>query len=435
MIRKSSFAILHEELSYRRTWIFSSITQKIYHFSYQWGSILNEVTKNDDLCQKLVKLGVLTQDPDYFEEIKRYLKTKEVEARKRMYICFTVTTNCNYRCSYCFQNHVDCQDTTLDVIEKFGNLLGRKLDSHKEIQEVTVTLFGGEPLVRLDLCLHLMMMIRNTCETRNIKCGIFMTTNGVDADSGKLDLLKTAGLKGVQITFDGSMELHNKIRDNLISNRNAYTTTLINLPEFAKRFSVWIKYNLNKQNIDCFEEFIMDLKKLDLIFPMKIEALHSTLTDTDPTFYFSSNDPHLAEAYLKLAFIAQENKIPFDISSSLQPPCMVSSDNSFMIEPDGSVSMCISAYNMRKLNLGNIFRISSLDFDRNSINTWILEAAKKLCIKKRCSFFPICETGCFFTKMLQGIKFEEPYCRESFYSVLVPGLIQLEMKKRVEMIK
>ena len=430
MKRKSSFAILYNEPPYEGTWIFSPVTQHVHYFSYEWDVILSEAIKNDELCQKLIQLGIITQASDYFEEVREYLGAKEKETRKRLHIYFTITTKCDYKCNYCFQNHLNRQDTSTDVIDRFSCLLSKKLDSHQEIQEVMVNLFGGEPLLRLDLCLYLLNVIRRICEPRKVKYRISMNTNGTDANFEKLDLLKAAGLERVQITFDGSMELHNKMRGKMSSNIDVYETTLENLSKYASRFSVWIKYNLDKENINCFEELITDLKIRNLSIPLKIEALHNTLTAEDPALYFNSDDPNLARAYLTLAQTAQRNGMMFDISSLFLPPCMISSSNSFMIEPGGSVSMCISAYEMNTFTLGNIFEISSLDFDKTPVNRSILEAARKLCIKKRCPFFPICETGCFFMKYLQKIDFDESFCRESFYSTLLPGLIHLETMKR-----
>jgi uncharacterized protein len=430
MKRKSSFAILYNELHNEGTWIFSTVTQQVHHFSYEWDVIISEALKNDELCQKLIQLGIITQASNYFEEIREYFRAKEEEARKRLHIYYTITTKCEYKCNYCFQNHLNRQDTSTEVINRFSHLLSKKLDNHQEIQEVIVNLFGGEPLFRLDLCLYLLNEIRRICEPRKVKYRISMNTNGTDANSEKLDLLKAAGLEKVQITFDGSMELHNKTRGRISSNINAYETTLENLTKFSNNFSVWIKYNLNKQNINCFEELITDLKIRNLVIPLKIEALHKTLTVQDPSLYFNSNDPDLARAYLTLAHTAQRNGMMFDISSLFLPPCMISSSNSFMIEPDGTVSMCISAYEMNAFTLGNVFEISSLDFDKTSVNRSILEGAKKLCIKKRCHFFPICETGCFFMKYLHKIDFNESFCRENFYATLLPGLIHLETMKR-----
>lgn len=432
MHRESSFVILYKEIGYSGMWIFSSITQRVYHFSYKWDIIIKSAVEHAELREKMIRLGIITHAIDYLEEIKEYFKIKNAENKKRIYVCFTITTKCNLRCHYCFQNHLNRRDTTLEVINRFGYLLNKKLEKDREIKEVAVILFGGEPLVRLDLCLYLLNMIRNICESKKVKHRVFMTTNGLQVNSTDLDLLKSAGLEGVQVTFDGSMKLHNEIRGKSCSNVNIYENTLKNLPKFAERFSVSIKYNLNKQNIDNFEEFITDINELSLppVFHIKVEALHKTLTDKNASIYFDPRDPNLAKAYLRLALIAQESNIPFDISSAFQPPCMASSNNSFMVEPDGSISMCISAYNMAKFKIGNILRIHSLDFDRSFLNTSILNAAAKLCIEKQCPFFPICETGCLFTKALNGIDFEEPFCRESFYSAFVPGFIRLYIKSK-----
>lgn len=428
-MRVSSF--IYKESDSLETWVFNPLIRKIQHFSCGWDAIIKKATENEELKNNLLNLGLLTNTANYSEEIKEYFRRKQNQIHKSLNVCFTITTKCDLSCRYCFQNHLKREDTSTEIIDTFCVLLNKKLSEEPGIKKVIITLFGGEPLIRLDLCLHLLNSVRNICETKGVKNYFSMTTNGLYAESAGLDSLNSAGLKSVQITFDGSEELHNKLRGKNFVNKNMYAFTLENLFLYIERFTTTLKYNINKnQSNESFTAFLKALEHLNLLSKVKIniEALQEPLANRDDSFFFKPNDPNLAKTYLSLANIAHKFKVAFDISSAFRPPCMVTSDSSFMIQPDGTISSCVSAYNMPELTLGNIQKLDNLDLNRDYYRNLIMEAASKMCINRRCPFFPICGTGCFFVKTVEGLAFEQPYCRSAFYSHIIPGLIRLSQR-------
>lgn len=421
--RKSSFCFGYKkENAY---WLFSTLSRKIYQLSCSWDEISQEEINQLPDVQNMSINDFLTSAINYEQELKDYYELKQEKNKHKLTIYYTITEHCDMKCKYCFENHITRIDTNKFNISKFIILLKRALSKDHNIKYLDLILFGGEPLLRIDFCLLLLNYINKVSAKYNLKTKFLMTTNGMLVNKKDLFELKRIGLTDLQVTFDGWKKSHNEIRE--IENNGGYNTLLSNLIWLGKNFNLIIKYNIRKTNVVDFRNFIVDIKNLKLKrYKIKLEALQPTLTNND-SFYYGPNDPKLALAYFKLAKFAILRSVPVDISSALKPPCMATADNSFMIEPDGDISACVSAYKIKNLFLGNIQKLINLNLSRNFLRNDIMKAANLRCIIRHCPYFPVCETGCLFTKETNNIDFNKVICREKYFSVLIPKLIELKI--------
>lgn len=422
-LRKSSFCFGYKKGN--TNWLFNTLSRKIYQLNYSWNEISQEEINQLPSNQNADINDFLTSATNYEQELKDYYELKKEKNKYKLTIYYTITEHCDMKCTYCFENHLTRISTNKFNISKFIILLKKELSKNHNIKYLDLILFGGEPLLRVDYCLLLLNSLNKICKKYNLKTKILMTTNGIIVNKKHLYELKKIGLTDLQITFDGWKKSHNEIRE--IENNGGYNKLLSNLIWLGEHFNLIIKYNIRKTNVIEFRYFINDIKNLKLKrYKIKLEALQSTLTNND-SFYFNSNDTKLALVYFKLAKFAIISSVPVDISSALKPPCMATADNSFMIEPDGDISACVSAYKMKSLFLGNTKKLMNLNLSRDFLRNNIMKAANSKCIVKRCSYFPICETGCFFTKEISNISYDKINCRERYFSTLIPKLIELKI--------
>lgn len=424
-LRKSSFLMIIRKK--RKNFVFSLLSRKLFLLQSSWEKVIREASKNDFQKRQFIASGLLTKTSNYKEEILDYFKHKNEANKERLLIYFTVTSRCDLRCQYCFESHLERRDADPDDIKLFVNLLEKSLKNKKKIKQVELTLFGGEPLLRVDCCRLLLSAVKKICLRRNLSYKFAMTSNGMMVKERELNNLKNCGLTDIQITFDGWKKSHDETRKE---NGRGYEDLLKNISWLGKSFNLILKYNIRKQNVNDFANFIKDIKNLKLKnITVKLEALQPTLTSRDESYYFSPEDPGLAETYFNLAKIAIVNKLKVDVSSATKPPCMVSVQNSFMVEPDGDISACVSAYKINDLFLGNLRKIKSsqlLSFPRDKIRRSILKAMEKKCLFEECPYFPVCETGCLFVKETLKVGFDVPYCRKKYFNKLIPKLIELK---------
>lgn len=127
------------------------------------------------------------------------------------------TTACNLACGYCFQNtepaEAQCRPrripvTTLDgedvdAVERF--VRRRMSDTGRD--QVAITVFGGEPLLRPGITVQLLEQFdAGECTSKSL------VTNATLLDDVAVNALSSAGLRHVQVTLDGPRDVHDRVR-------------------------------------------------------------------------------------------------------------------------------------------------------------------------------------------------------------------------------
>jgi uncharacterized protein len=116
---------------------------------------------------------------------------------------FMLTSACNLRCDYCFEyEHAGrnmSKETALQGIRYLLSNGGKK---------VTITLFGGEPLIRKDFLPWFLKTAATEAKKMNKRVNFSMTTNGTLLDRETADLLKRARVH-IHLSADGNAETHN----------------------------------------------------------------------------------------------------------------------------------------------------------------------------------------------------------------------------------
>jgi len=110
---------------------------------------------------------------------------------------WTITRQCNLNCLHCYSPKLADTDTGLE------SLIIRRL---KEAEVLAVTLTGGEPLLRPDLCGIVDQMTKQGIS-------VHLNTNGLLLTRALASNLKSAGIQSVRVSLDGAEEItHEKIR-------------------------------------------------------------------------------------------------------------------------------------------------------------------------------------------------------------------------------
>ena len=103
-----------------------------------------------------------------------------------------VTSRCNFRCMHCFNESGMGNETELSDAD-FLNVI----EQIKEMAPISVCLCGGEPLLRFDLVIKTLSILKDSVGMVN------MVSNGWYATRDKLKVLKDAGIHSYQVSLDG----------------------------------------------------------------------------------------------------------------------------------------------------------------------------------------------------------------------------------------
>lgn len=183
---------------------------------------------------------------------------KDKYGREIDYLRISLTDRCNLRCIYCMDEEgntffKDEEKLTKDEICKI-------VSANAKLGIKKIRLTGGEPLVRKDI-VELMEGINNIPGIE----GIYLTTNGILLEE-KVEALKKAGLKGVNISLDSLKEemFHKLTRLGDLKKVIAAIDKCLELGIKVKLNTVMIK-GMNEDEILDFVKLTLD-KNIDVRF-------------------------------------------------------------------------------------------------------------------------------------------------------------------------
>lgn len=138
---------------------------------------------------------------------QKYLDFIDERADDEVQLFFTPWYTCNFACSYCFQDeYTNPNDEVANqVIDAFFTYVDRQFIGRKKY----ITLFGGEPLLNTPSKKKAIQYILDKSNDRNLEVAV--VTNGYTL-LDYIDVLKTAKIREVQITMDGTQEVHDARR-------------------------------------------------------------------------------------------------------------------------------------------------------------------------------------------------------------------------------
>ncbi|WP_460652346.1 radical SAM protein [Kribbella endophytica] len=260
-------------------------------------------------------------------------------------------TACNLGCAYCFQNTAapdpgsfappriknaaldrDLVDATVAFVRRQQNAAG--------LSTVSVLLFGGEPLLNIEGCVRVLegMTGLGLADAEIVTNGVLLTLPTARA-------LHEAGLRRVQITFDGAQQAHDQIRVTR-NGRPTYATILRNvrvaaekLPNLAWNFRV----NVSHRTVGHLDRLIDDLSSIAAV--ARKVSFHLALIDDTGLGYENDvrHDDDLADRFIAVnrRAIAMGMRIPPSQPLSVCPYCStVGGGRGAVINGDGGLYSC-----------------------------------------------------------------------------------------------
>ncbi len=183
------------------------------------------------------------------------------------------TLDCNFACPYCFETkrhhymHADMRDKVIGFYEEQVALSAYK--------KVKFAWYGGEPLIRFDIIKEMTEKAIRINEKYNVTCDIVMTTNGYLLNSEIKEELERLGFRYIQITIDGTKEIHDS-RRILLSGEGTFDRIIGNIKLFKNsEVEISVRVNIDKENVDAYQMVSKLVKGLGMdnvkVYPALVE--------------------------------------------------------------------------------------------------------------------------------------------------------------------
>src|SRR5260221_569406 len=176
------------------------------------------------------------------------------------------TLQCNFACDYCFQgDHGDYNKTAAkmlpDTSEQVAAWIEARMDELKP-EQLTITFFGGEPLVNLPALYDLADRAHAMATKRGVRLQMGIISNGLLLTEELVDRLLPLGLSYVKITLDGDRDTHNRMRP-LRGGQGTFDRIIENIRKVAGKVRIAIGGNFDAESVESFPALLDFLKEQD----------------------------------------------------------------------------------------------------------------------------------------------------------------------------
>lgn len=344
-------------------------------------------------------------------------------------LTIALTLNCNFACPYCYESPQPGFLT--EEVEK--GIIDLVTETAKRRKGVSITWYGGEPLLDKNIIFGLSEKLIKICEENQAEYGAFIVTNGYLIDDETIKKFKEAKITGAQVTIDGPPKIHNARRKLKGSDEETFGKILENVIKLKENnINVTIRVNIDKTNVEYIEE-LLDILQENNLQDLSIslghvtaytEACSSVSESCLDTEEYAKNDVKYQQILYDRGFDVEGYPYYPGIKANY---CCADSSNAFVLDPEGYMYKCWNDVGNKKRAVGDIKKIKEAPEEKmvmNNINYMFWSPFEfKKCIE--CNLLPICMGGCPFNGANNGF---EPDCEKWKYNL--ETVLQLTYNKK-----
>ncbi len=240
--------------------IFGKLADSENHF------LINPLSGNADIISpekaEEIKTGKYSDIDEY--TLKGYLsdETEETRIYKLAYIDFSEEREnseiqiffvpryeCNFACSYCYQDEYapEKAELTEKIVNAFFDYVDREFSGKKKY----ITIFGGEPLLPGEKHRNELRMFIQKAEEKKID--LALVTNGYNLID-YMDILSLGNIREIQVTLDGTKDVHDA-RRYMKNKGETFDRIVSGIDEALKKgFPINLRMVIDKDNIHNLPE-------------------------------------------------------------------------------------------------------------------------------------------------------------------------------------
>ena len=395
--------------------------------------------KQEKDLQDLFRLGVVVRDEaDDRQRLERFMEQKKYGIDKAVFMATILTTyNCNFACTYCFEESTRASSQKLEP--KTGDAvvvwLKRKVEK-LGVRSLELNFYGGEPLLNQPMLEDIASRMKTWCEERGTAFKFMMQTNGALLTPELVDRYMKLGLARVQVSVDGTKEVHDRQRPMRGSGQGTFDVVIGNLMAVADKIKVGIAASYDKGDPSGVIELLDYLDSIGLLKRLtkfSYSPIHPTLGPKGHTEQLVSpgcmsnyeTDTLLrANAAIKQAMERKGLFTKSGLSASMCP--VTTGDGSVTIDTQGLIFKCNAMLGHPELAVGSIHE----DEYNERHHSFMAADAWKKC-DADCPYVPLCNTGCRLFSFFKSGDFSAKSCERSYMDRFVLEAVKKEYQNQL----
>lgn len=367
------------------TIVFNTFTQNLVSLDNNAVAQYFSLSDKSEYALNFINMGYWIKEAENEVEKLVFNNHEAVYSNDINTLIIKLTSGCNFRCPYCYQDHENkiMTNEKLNIIKKF--LL-------KSPQKKTkISYFGGEPL----LCLGMIADLQSFLNENKFEYESYVTTNGYLLTPEVADKLLKLGVKSYAITIDGIPEIHNKTRI-LADGSGSFNTVVKNLIYILNKNSqkILVRCNVNKKNDKYIGDFFELFKNLGILHKASLffnETFdHNSSGDVET--YYSTR-----EEYAGVLLNIQKTKLAYGLKVSRigrkSMSCTLDNVKTLVVDTELNIESCTSDCKIIGCinNNGDIVPNEKYYKKYNAVNY-----NNEECLT--CKVLPMCMGGCSLIK-------------------------------------
>lgn len=429
-------------IPYKNRFLFyNSFSKKIILINSQLIEAVNQaktdvsLLKNNhpSLYHAAVKGGFwIDNNIDEIEQIRKKI-IAESNNYHQFLLTINPTMNCNFKCWYCYEDHVRGSKINKKNLDSIKKLIGNIIIDNEKLSFFSLGFFGGEPLLYFhDICVPIIDEWKKITEEYNLKRGLYFTTNGYlinDSVFEKLMEYKHC-IDSIYMTLDGHRYNHNKVRF-VSSTKGSYDTILNNIIRLTNaQINVRVRINYTMDKLTDCSDILKDLNSIKpenkKLLSVSFHCVWQTITnlkDRENEVFEQMNLFHQA------GFSVYS---PNHLTSNI-PLCYGDKVNSAIINYNGDVFKCTARKFDTNKREGYLDEDGHILWNEDKINKRMNSFLRnKPCLS--CRLLPHCLGGCT-QNQLERKGLEKGYCLNDFNEQKKDELIKDSIQRLLEINK
>lgn len=365
-----------------------------------------------DLIEKGFIISSAEEDCEW--EKAEYLHNYQKFTSSWLSCTLLLTMGCNLRCIYCYEGagKVSSESLKANDYDRVFNFLTDRLQNYR-LAGLSLCLFGGEPWLQLKEARFFLGRLKSFCSAHNLGFITDIVTNGTLVDDEGIELLTQINCQHIQITLDGTKEVHDRRRIGP-QGEGSFDDTLAGIAKLvlSPLPNPSLRINVDKSNLQAVRPLLQLLQEKGLgCCSVNFGIVKGNTEHCCDYEGCCFNEEEVGDALEQLWAVAREEGFQIHVAPSLKYSyCGMMGLQAFTITPDLKVYKCWDFVNDPHHQIGRINEKGELVDPTPAYYRWMTRSPANMAQCRDCAYVPVCGGGCGGMAGSDELTYRKPCC-------------------------